>query len=228
LSYIELEKPTLMKAQKAILTLLLGVMVAGLTVAQTSDTRPLTKKELKEWKKKKKKMSPEDFRILYEENTSNKAKIASMESEISSLEAQVSSKDEKISDLQKQVTRMQAAYQAAQNEIENLKAKPQQPAYNPDIINGEDFSKGVVFKVQVGAFRKIDLQKYAGTSKEFAEEGADDLRKYVIGNFRNYEDANVLKRYLREMGVEDAWIVPYRDGQRVPLKDVIKEPAGSN
>lgn len=217
-----------MKPQKALLTLILGIFVASLAVAQTSDSRPLTKKEVKEWKKKKKKMSPQDFMTMYEENTSQKAEIASMEGDISTLEAQVTSKDEKISDLQKQVTRMQAAYQAAQNEIENLKSKPAQPAYNPDLINGEDFSKGVVFKVQVGAFRKMDLEKYANSSKEFSEEGADDLRKYVIGNFRNYEDANILKRYLREMGVEDAWIVPYRDGQRVPLKDVLPGATGSN
>lgn len=218
-----------MKPQKALLTLILGIMVASVTLAQTSDTRPLTKKEKKEWKKKKRKMSAEDFRDMYEENSGQKAQIASMESEISNLEAQISAKDEAASDLQKQITRMQAAYQAAQNEIEKLKAEQaNRPAYNPDLINGEDFSVGVVFKVQVGAFRKMDLEKYANSSKEFSEEGADDLRKYVIGHFRNYEDANVLKRYLREMGVEDAWIVPYKDGQRVPLKDVLPGAPGSN
>lgn len=218
-----------MKPQKALLTLILGIMVASVALAQTSDTRPLTKKEKKEWKKKKRKMSAEDFRDMYEENSGQKAQIASMESEISNLESQISSKDEKISDLQKQVTRMQAAYQAAQNEIEKLKSEQaNRPVYNPNLINGEDFSVGVVFKVQVGAFRKMDLEKYANSSKEFSEEGSDDLRKYVIGNFRNYEDANVLKRYLREMGVEDAWIVPYKDGQRVPLKDVLPGAPGSN
>ena len=67
----------------------------------------------------------------------------------------------------------------------------------------------------------MDLGKYANQSREFSQEEMQELRKYVIGNFRNYEDANVLKRYLREMGVEDAWIVPYRDGKRVPLKDVL-------
>ena len=73
----------------------------------------------------------------------------------------------------------------------------------------------------------MDLGKYAEQSKEFSQEDMQELRKYVIGNFRNYEDANVLKRYLREMGVEDAWIVPYRDGRRVPLKDVINGQAGN-
>ena len=210
--------------------LLLGIFVATVAVAQTEDVRPLTKKEKKEWRKKKKRMSEEDFRMLYEQNTAMKATIASSEGEIASLESQVSSKDEQISDLQKQVTRMQAAYQAAQRELENLKAQPAaQPAYNPNVVNGEDFSVGVVFKVQVGAFRKMDLEKYAETSKEFNQEEMEELRRYVIGNFRNYEDANVLKRYLREMGVRDAWIVPYKDNKRVPLKEVIGDNAqGTN
>ena len=121
---------------------------------------------------------------------------------------------------------MQAAYQAAQRELENLKNQPAPlHQHNPNVVNGEDFSVGVVFKVQVGAFRKMDLEKYAETSKQFDQEDMEELRRYVIGNFRNYEDANVLKRYLREMGVEDAWIVPYKDNRRVPLKEVIEGSA---
>ncbi len=218
-----------MKSQKVFLSLLLGVFVATAALAQTTEGRPLTKKENKEWKKRKKKMSVEDFKLLYDQGVTQKAKIASIEGEIQNLERQVSSKDDQVSDLQKQVTRMQAAYQAAQREIENLKDASITPVYNPELINGEDFSVGVVFKVQVGAFRKIDLAKYAQTATDFTEEGKE-LRKYIIGNFRNYEDANILKRYLREMGVEDAWIVPYRDGKRVPLKEVlpIEKKASNN
>jgi len=216
-----------MKSQKVFLTLLIGVFVASVALAQTSEGRPLTKKEAKEWKKRKKKMSVEDFKVLYDQNVIQKARIASSAGEIQNLERQVSSKDDQVSDLQKQVTRMQAAYQAGQREIENLKDQSITPVYNPELINGEDFSVGVVFKVQVGAFRKIDLAKYAETAKDFDQEG-NELRKYIIGNFRNYDDANVLKRYLREMGVSDAWIVPYRDGKRVPLKEVIAIEKVSN
>ncbi|MFT6873697.1 MAG: hypothetical protein ACJAVN_002719 [Roseivirga sp.] len=216
-----------MKSQKVFLTLLIGVFVASVALAQTSEGRPLTKKEAKEWKKRKKKMSVEDFKFLYDQNVIQKARIASSAGEIQNLERQVSSKDDQVSDLQKQVTRMQAAYQAGQREIENLKDQSITPVYNPELINGEDFSVGVVFKVQVGAFRKIDLAKYAETAKDFDQEG-NELRKYIIGNFRNYDDANVLKRYLREMGVSDAWIVPYRDAKRVPLKEVIAIEKVSN
>ena len=218
----------MMKATRTLTVLLIGIFVASVALAQTEAQRPLTKKEKKEWKKRKKRMSTEDFRTMYEENNAQKASIASMQSEISSLESQVSNKDQQVGDLQKQVTRMQAAYQAAQRELENLKSQPQ-PTYNPNIVNGEDFSVGIVFKVQVGAFRKMDLEKYANSSDQFDQEDMEELRRYVIGNFRNYEDANVLKRYLREMGVQDAWIVPYKDNIRVPLKEVLADSSeGSN
>ncbi len=219
-----------MRNLRLVLVLFLGILTAGTAVGQmTKAEKKAAKKERKEWKKRKKTMSIDDFRALIEEQVQLKASNAAAVSDIESLEGQVANKDTQIGDLQKQVTRMQAAYQAAQRELDNLKENPpQQPVYNPDLVNGEDFSVGVVFKVQVGAFRKMDLQKYANTSNQFAEEDADDLRKYVIGNFRNYEDANVLKRYLREMGVDDAWIVPYRDGRRVPLREVVSDVKKTN
>lgn len=218
-----------MKRTKVIYTLIIGVLTATMAFGQmTKAEKKAYKREMKEWKKKKKAMSADDFKVLFEEHSVLKASNAAMNGEIETLEEQITSKDKQISDQQKQVQRMQAQYQATQREIEKLKAEPAKPAYNPDVINGEDFSVGVVFKVQVGAFRKMDLSKYAEQSKDFSSEEMQELRKYVIGNFRNYEDANVLKRYLREMGVQDAWIVPYRNGRRVPLKDVIGDSAKTN
>ena len=31
-----------------------------------------------------------------------------------------------------------------------------------------------------------------------------------------------IKKYMRDMGVKDAWIVPFKDGQRVDIKDVLE------
>ena len=214
-----------MTKSRVVLTLFIGILTASLAFGQmTKAEQKAHKKEMKEWKKRKKKMSSEDFKELMDDQIRLKAAAAGAMSDIESLENQVATKDGQIGDLQKQVTRMQASYQAAQRELDNLQQNiATQPVYNPDLINGEDFSVGVVFKVQVGAFRKVDLEKYAETSKDFSQEEGEELRKYIIGNFRNYEDANVLKRYLREMGVDDAWVVPYRDGKRVPLKEVVSE-----
>ena len=36
------------------------------------------------------------------------------------------------------------------------------------------------------------------------------------------EKVTVPKKYMREMGVSDAWIISYRDGVRVPIKEVLE------
>ena len=85
--------------------------------------------------------------------------------------------------------------------------------------------KGVVFKVQVGAFKNKDLQKYFDNNPNFGGEAGKeptDPQKITIGIFRDYWEADTFKKYMREMGVSDAWIVPYRDGVRVEIKDVLE------
>jgi hypothetical protein len=91
------------------------------------------------------------------------------------------------------------------------------------VINPMDFSKGVVFKVQIGAFKNKDLAKYFENNPNFGGEVKEnEPQKITIGIFRDYWEADKFKKYMREMGVKDAWIVPYRDGQRVEIKDVLE------
>ena len=48
----------------------------------------------------------------------------------------------------------------------------------------------------------------------------------TIGIFRDYWEADTFKKYLREMGVKDAWIVPFKDNVRVEIKDVLEGVVG--
>ena len=88
-----------------------------------------------------------------------------------------------------------------------------------------DFSKGIVYKVQIGAFKNKDLSKYFDNNPNFGGEAADknaaDPQRITIGIFRDYWEADTFKKYMRDMGVKDAWIAPYKDGQRVEIKDVM-------
>ena len=77
--------------------------------------------------------------------------------------------------------------------------------------------------MQIGAFRNKDLSKYFDKNKNFSGESTDDgVQKFTLGQFVDYWEADTFKKYLREMGVKDAWIVSYKDGVRVPLKDVLE------
>jgi outer membrane murein-binding lipoprotein Lpp len=177
----------------------------------------LSKKEKKEWKKKAKEYSknPANFKTFVEAKQTAETQVSTLGTEVNKLKSSVSDKDAKIAELEDQISRMRGDLTAARAELAKLNENPPK--------NSMDFSKGVVFKVQIGAFKNKDLSKYFENNPNFggeAAEGGD--QKLTIGIFRDYWEADTFKKYMREMGVSDAWIVPYRDGQRVEIKDVLE------
>ncbi|HNP06533.1 MAG TPA: Ezrin/radixin/moesin family protein [Cyclobacteriaceae bacterium] len=177
----------------------------------------LSKKEKKEWKKKAKEYAknPANFKTFVEAKQTADSQVNSLTTQVNQLKSSVSDKDAKIAELEDQISRMRSDLSSSKAELAKLKEAP--PA------NSMDFSKGVVFKVQIGAFKNKDLSKYFENNPNFGGEVADSgEQKLTIGIFRDYWEADTFKKYMREMGVNDAWIVPYRDGQRVEIKDVLE------
>jgi hypothetical protein len=177
----------------------------------------LSKKEKKEWKKKAKEYAkkPQNLKQLIEDKDAATGQLTSLNQKVTELQASVSDKDARIAELEDQLSRSRSELTAAKAEIAQLKESP--------VINPMDFSKGVVFKVQIGAFKNKDLAKYFENNPNFGGEVKEnEPQKITIGIFRDYWEADKFKKYMREMGVKDAWIVPYRDGQRVEIKDVLE------
>ncbi|MCS6833093.1 MAG: hypothetical protein NZ521_05940, partial [Flammeovirgaceae bacterium] len=52
-------------------------------------------------------------------------------------------------------------------------------------------------------------------------EEEDGVKKYTIAYFRDYWEADTFKKYMREMGVKDAWIVAYENNVRRDIKQVL-------
>ena len=189
----------------------------------------LSKKEKKEWKKKAKEYAkqPQNLKQLIEDKDAAQGQLTSLNQKVTELQASVSDKDARIAELEDQLSRSRSELTAARAEIAQLKESP--------VVNPMDFSKGVIFKVQIGAFKNKDLAKYFDNNPNLGGEVKEnEPQKITIGIFRDYWEADKFKKYMREMGVKDAWIVPYRDGQRVEIKDVLegvvaeKEPEGTN
>ena len=202
-----------MKNLVLILTIISCVAVVNIATAQ------LTKKEKKEWKKKLKKTTPEQFKRMYDENAALKSEASSTQGQLSSIQASIGEKDAKIAELTEQNRKMEAQVNAAKKAI----AKAKQEATEAPATTSAVSQDGVVFKVQIGAFRNKDLSKYFENNENFGgETEADGVQKITLGNFRDYWEADTFKKYLREMGVNDAWIVPYKDGTRVAMKDVLE------
>ena len=188
----------------------------ALIFSTTQSFAQLSKKEKKEWKKKAKEYSknPANLKQLIEEKQTADNEVSSLNQKVTSLQSSVSEKDSRISELEDQLAQSRAQMNAAQAELAQLKENP---------ASSMDFSKGVVFKVQIGAFKNKNLSKYFENNPNFGGEMKEgEPQKITIGKNRDYWEADTFKKYMREMGVKDAWIVPYRDGQRVEIKDVLE------
>ena len=195
-----------------VMFLCLALIFSGLQVFAQ-----LSKKEKKEWKKKAKEYSknPASLKELIETKQVIETDNSALKGQVNTLNGQVSDKAAKITELEDQISKMRSELTSTKAELAQLKEAPP--------INPMDFSKGVVFKVQIGAFKNKDLAKYFDNNPNFGGEATDKgEQKFTIGVFRDYWEADKFKKYMRDMGVKDAWIVPFKDGQRVDIKDVLE------
>jgi TolA-binding protein len=182
----------------------------------------LSKQEKKEWKRKAKEYAknPSNLKQLTEDKQTADNSVSQLNTQVKQLQSSLSDKDAQIGELETQLRNLRSQLSSTRAELEQLKANPP--------VNPMDFSKGVVFRVQIGAFKNKDLSKYFDNNPNFGGEAGKDSepQKITIGIFRDYWEADTFKKYLRDMGVKDAWIVPYKDGQRVDIKDVLEGVVG--
>ncbi|NJM25668.1 MAG: Ezrin/radixin/moesin family protein [Bacteroidia bacterium] len=167
-------------------------------------------KKAKEYSK-----NPANLKQLMDDKQAADNQVASLNQKVTQLQNNMSNKDARIAELEDQLTQSRGELTTAKAELAQLKENPP--------VHAMDFSKGIVFKVQIGAFKNKDLSKYFDNNPNFGGEAAEDgTQRLTIGIFRDYWEADTFKKYMREMGVKDAWIVPFKDGQRVDIKDVLE------
>jgi intein/homing endonuclease len=177
----------------------------------------------KEWAKKLKELKPLDYKALIEERDNLQKEVSDCSNSKTALRSESESK---IAEAEK----MKIELDLALKTIDSLKAGGGSSAGNiaTSPSGGSDATapvsmKGVLFKVQIGSFKNKDLTKYFQNNKNFSGEiDEDGAKKYTLGIFKEYWEADTFKKYLRDMGVKDAWIVSYKDGRRVNIKDALE------
>jgi len=196
------------------------IVCLALIFSGSSVFAQLSKAEKKEWKKKAKQYAknPATLKQLTDDKQVADNSVTDLTNQTKALNSQISDKNARIAELEDQINRMRSELNSTKAELAQLRSNP--------VVNPMDFSKGVVFKVQVGAFKNKDLSKYFDNNPNFGGEAADkdkaEPQRITIGIFRDYWEADTFKKYMREMGVKDAWIVPYKDGVRTEIKDVLE------
>ncbi|MFH2141981.1 MAG: SPOR domain-containing protein, partial [Bacteroidota bacterium] len=92
----------------------------------------------------------------------------------------------------------------------------------------EPLPGGIVFKVQIGAFKSaIKPDAFGGLNPVTGEILAGSAyTRYLVGLFKTYEGATIVKDEVKTMGYRDAFIVAYKDGKRIQLyeaRNIIKD-----
>ncbi len=188
----------------------------------------LSKEELKKWKSevKKYKKDPALLKMLTEEHRFYQKESENLQRQLSALKAQQTSegqdaealrrKEQEVIDLNNQLMSAQSTIQQLRTEL----AQKPEPQPNVDAIYN-DYSRGLVFRVQIGAYRKTTAPGQPASGGDLTVESSDGMQKILVGNFSAYEEAKEMMDYFKQIGLKDAWVVPYRDGQRITLKEAL-------
>lgn len=190
---------------------LIALAVVSLLIFQSAHAQDLSKEELKEWKKKQKSMDPLEFKTIFEEYGKLQGASSKQNRNRNALKKEIDQKSKQIASRDETLEELSTKYKELQETCGDMDVSPL----------GEDFSKGVVFKVQIGAFAKIDLSEFADVTGNFGIENKEGVNKYTIAYFRDYKEAHVFKKYMRAMGIPDAWVVVYEDNIRKNINDFI-------
>lgn len=181
----------------------------------------LSRKEKKEMKKmaKELKRNPDQMKAMVDENESLKSSTASLNTEVENLRSQLSNKNAEISAAKAEAQEAKAMAEAQRQRANELAKNVKPSSDKPEALD----ESGTWFKVQVGAFENIDMSEYFKNNPNFSGEKSEEgLQRITLGRFRDYWEADKFKKALRKMGVKEAWIVPYKEGTRVPLKEVLE------
>jgi septal ring factor EnvC (AmiA/AmiB activator) len=180
-----------LKTGMLLIALLSGFFVSAQTTLTKSEKKAL-KKELKTFKK--------DLNTYSENKAKQEATIQSLNHTVDSLNealaAMAFSKDSLIS-----------ALTDAGNEIQKLT--------DAQVECGKVPSSGVVYAVQVGNYKKLDLKAFFNGNKAMRTENFTGGNAYMVGNFTTVEEALEFARNMKKLGILDAFVTKYDNGERV-------------
>ncbi len=110
--------------------------------------------------------------------------------------------------------------------------RPENERKPQPILMNEAQPEGIIYKVQVGAFRNpIPNEVFSDMTPVMGEDAGNGLTRYTAGLFTNFDQAFLAKDMVRERGYRDAFVVAYLNGQRIPLGEAMRmtrESAGAS
>ncbi|MEO5642867.1 MAG: hypothetical protein ABIQ40_08790 [Bacteroidia bacterium] len=91
-------------------------------------------------------------------------------------------------------------------------------------VTGNHCADGIIYKVQIGAYRHPENFKYPQLKEYGAAEiiaYPDGITRFTLKEFKTIRDAEVFRQQCIKKGIKDAWITAVYKGERRTLEELI-------
>ena len=199
-----------MKKYVFFLVALVSCTILSNTSFAQDDYEEMTKQELKElekeWKNRAKEYKKDPLAL--------KELIDGYEEQIDALRKELDDARNEVIECTADKERLQMRIDSLTQPVEVMDTMMEQTVADESQTRWEN-NADMIYKVQIGAFQKYQ-NEYFEQPMTLVNDPNDGMNKYVIGTFGTEEEAETFKTELRRLGFSGAWVVPYKDGTRVP------------
>lgn len=130
------------------------------------------------------------------------------------LENRVADYDHEIVSLQKENNVLKGyAPDGSDSDAVNHKGSVNQQAGTGSLA--KEPATGTIYKVQIGLYKEFNINKYFEEPRFIGYEEVDGMNRYIISYFPDEDIAKDFVKDVRKMGIKDAFVSKYIDGQRV-------------
>ncbi|MDA9110723.1 hypothetical protein N9J89_00565 [Bacteroidia bacterium] len=183
----------------------LAVTFLALMVSVTAaNAQSLSKKERKAIKKEIRtyKKDPEKWVML---KKNHEIRVVELEKELAYLKAKLAAANAEKQELANKLSALMTQYTALKASVPSTK-----------------LPMGTVYQVQMGYYQYLDLLSFNEKLKTIKAESVDGKKRYVIGHFDDLMDAVQFRNDIKSLGIDDAFVSQYKDGERVMGFDAMK------
>ena len=206
-------------------TLLLGLLFL---FSSTVFSQEMSKTEKKKWATlaKNYKKDPALLKNLVEERDGLRRQIREAQTQAVNARNSADQALKRTEQLEQNAGQLNRELAAAQETIRRLRAENErmkaQVTAQPIPPGGANPMTGVVFRVQVGAFSKGRIPQKFQSMPHMTVEDDGRIQRVLIGNYRNIEDARKRADQLKVEGVDGAFVVAYKDGERISIEEALR------
>lgn len=117
------------------------------------------------------------------------------------------------------------AVAAPKNDADKNTGKAMAEDTSKEAISPDEVAASIVFKIQLMASSKnlpLNAATFNGLSN-LSQEPYNNLYRYMYGETRSYREAKMMQSLAADKGYPSAYIVAYKLGERIPIKEAMEE-----